>query len=108
MQWRFGTGIDVLRIWAAAGGRAYVVPDDAKYLCSGPCSHTVSRWIWKPTFDGAMRPESPIAQVLEDVPPHHRFLIGPERYPTMVPTSAALIQPRRRAERPRVRAVRRA
>lgn len=63
------------RIWAAADGRAYVVPDDVKDLAVAVLAHRITLTP-EATFDGAT-PESLIAQVLEDVPPHHRFLIGP-------------------------------
>ena len=49
------------RIWAAADGRAYVVPDDVAVL-----AHRITLTP-EATFDGAT-PESLIAQVLEDVP----------------------------------------
>lgn len=54
------------RIWAAADGRAYVVPDDVKYLAVAVLAHRITLTP-EATFDGAT-PESLIAQVLEDVP----------------------------------------
>ena len=54
------------RIWAAADGRAYVVPDDVKDLAVAVLAHRITLTP-EATFDGAT-PESLIAQVLEDVP----------------------------------------
>ena len=54
------------RIWAAADGRAYVVPDDVKDLAVSVLAHRITLTP-EATFDGAT-PESLIAQVLEDVP----------------------------------------
>lgn len=54
------------RIWAAADGRAYVVPDDVKDLAVAVLAHRITLTP-ETTFDGAT-PESLIAQVLEDVP----------------------------------------
>lgn len=54
------------RIWAAADGRAYVVPDDVKDLAVTVLAHRITLTP-EATFDGAT-PESLIAQVLEDVP----------------------------------------
>ena len=66
------------RIWAAADGRAYVVPDDVKDLAVAVLAHRIMLTP-EATFDGATQ-ESLIAQVLEDRSlPHHRFLIGPRK-----------------------------
>ena len=54
------------RIWAAADGRAYVVPDDVKDLAVAVLAHRITLTP-EATFDGATQ-ESLIAQVLEDVP----------------------------------------
>ena len=54
------------RIWAAADGRAYVVPDDVKDLAVAVLAHRITLTP-EATFDGAT-PERLIAQVLEDVP----------------------------------------
>ena len=54
------------RIWAAADGRAYVVPDDVKDLAVAVLAHRITLTP-EATFDGAT-PESLIAQVLEYVP----------------------------------------
>ena len=54
------------RIWAAADGRAYVVPDDVKDLAVAVLAHRITLTP-EATFDGAT-PESLIAQVLEDGP----------------------------------------
>ncbi len=64
------------RIWAAADGRAYVVPDDVKDLAVAVLAHRITltsgshlRWrdSGKPDRTGARRRSLP----------HHRFLIGP-------------------------------
>lgn len=54
------------RIWAAADGRAYVVPDDVKDLAVPVLAHRITLTP-EATFDGATA-ESLIAQILEDVP----------------------------------------
>ncbi|NMM98822.1 AAA family ATPase [Bifidobacterium olomucense] len=54
------------RIWAAADGRAYVVPDDVKDLALPVLAHRITLTA-EATFDGATA-ESLIAQILDDVP----------------------------------------
>ena len=54
------------RIWAAADGRAYVVPDDVKDLAVPVLAHRITLTP-EATFDGATD-ESLIARILEDVP----------------------------------------
>ncbi|OZG60810.1 MULTISPECIES: MoxR family ATPase [Bifidobacterium] len=54
------------RIWAAADGRAYVVPDDIKDLAVPVLAHRITLTP-EATFDGATD-ESLIARILEDVP----------------------------------------
>ena len=54
------------RIWAAADGRGYVVPDDVKDLAVPVLAHRLSLTA-EATFAGET-PETVIARILEDVP----------------------------------------
>ena len=54
------------RVWAAAGNRGYVVPDDVKHLAVAVLAHRITLTA-ESTFAGST-PEQLIGQILEDVP----------------------------------------
>ncbi|PKU93047.1 methanol dehydrogenase regulatory protein [Bifidobacterium thermophilum] len=54
------------RVWAAAGNRGYVVPDDVKRLAVAVLAHRITLTA-ESTFAGST-PEQLIGQILEDVP----------------------------------------